>query len=125
LAEGPEAALEVLEKDSDFDAVLSDVMMPRITGPELYVRCCVDFPHLAQRFVFASGNPEAARVHLVRAVARVGTEASPPMLLAKPATRESLVLALYAAAAQGAPRSGTYSAVAVDLGHGAVTKYRG
>ena len=124
-AQGPEAAVEVLEKDSDFDAVLSDVMMPRMTGPELYARCCVQFPHLTQRFVFASGNPEAARAHLVRAVTRVGAEANPPMLLAKPATRESLVLALHAAAAHGAPRSGTYSAVAVDLGQGGVTKYRG
>ncbi len=101
-------ALELLAKDSDFDAVLSDVMMPRLSGPQLYARCCSSYPALAQRFVFASGNPETARTELMQVVAKVGVEHA-PILLAKPSPRETLLLALYAAAAHAEPRSGTYS----------------
>ncbi len=115
-------ALEFLENDSDFDAVLSDVMMPRVSGPELYARCYELYPLLAQRFVFASGNPESARVELRRVVQRLGAEHA-PILLAKPSPREALLLALFAAAAQTAPRSGTYSVVEPVARE--VTKYRG
>ena len=107
---GGAEALELLENDSDFDAVLSDVMMPRMSGPELFARCCTSFPSLAKRFVFTSGNPESARVELSRVVQRVGSD-TPPILLAKPSPRDALLLALLAAAAHSAPRSGTYSTV--------------
>ena len=115
-------ALEFLRNDSDFDAVLSDVMMPRMSGPELYARCHELYPALAQRFVFASGNPESARLELRRTVQRVGATHA-PILLSKPSPREALLLALFAAAAQTAPRSGTYSAIALPVRE--VTKYRG
>src|SRR5450432_967805 len=115
-------ALSILRQDSDFDAVLSDVMMPGMSGPELYAVCYRNFPSVAHRFVFASGNTEAARVLLNRAVASVEAEQA-PILLAKPSSREALILALFAAAAQSAPHSGTYSAVAPA--HAEVTKYRG
>jgi CheY-like chemotaxis protein len=115
-------ALELLQIDSDFDAVLSDVTMPRMSGPELYARCYQSYPSLARRFVFASGNPESARAELSRVVQRVGAE-SPPILLAKPSPREALLLALLAAAAHAAPRSGTYSAVESPVLE--VIKYRG
>jgi CheY-like chemotaxis protein len=115
-------ALELLATDADFDAVLSDVMMPTMSGPELYVRCYAKHPLLAQRFVFASGNPESARPELRRAVQRVGADLA-PILLTKPSSREALLLSLFAVSAQAAPRSGTYSSaepVALE-----VTKYRG
>ena len=115
-------ALELLANDSDFDAVLSDVMMPRMSGPQFYMRCCQSHPALAQRFVFASGNPEAARTELLQAVASVGADQA-PILLAKPSSREALVLALYAAAAHSQPRSGTYSIA--DAVVTEVTNYRG
>ena len=115
-------ALAILARDSDFDAVLSDVMMPRMSGPELFARCYHDYPRLAQRFVFASGNPESARSELRRVVEELGADQA-PILLAKPSPREGLLLALFAAAAHGEPRSGTFSvAEAVPA---EVIKYRG
>jgi CheY-like chemotaxis protein len=115
-------ALELLHLDSDFDAVLSDVMMPGMSGPELFARCYLSYPSLAQRFVFASGNPESARLELHGVVQRVGADRA-PILLAKPSPRAALLLALFAAAAQTSARSGMYSVVEpVGL---RVTKYRG
>jgi CheY-like chemotaxis protein len=114
-------ALAILATDSDFDAVLSDVMMPRMSGAELFARCSREFPRVAQRFVFASGNPESARAELQRVVEQVG--APQPILLAKPCPREGLLLALFAAAAHGEPLSGTYSIV--EGSPVEVIKYRG
>jgi CheY-like chemotaxis protein len=114
-------ALAILARDSDFDAILSDVMMPRMSGPELFARCYHDYPRLAQRFVFASGNPENARAELSRVIEEL--HAPTPILLAKPCPREGLLLALFAAAAHGEPLSGTYSVA--DGGLVEVTKYRG
>lgn len=118
---GGAEALALLEKDNDFDAVLSDVMMPRMSGPELYARCHELYPELAQRFVFASGSPELAREELSVVIERVNAD-QPPMLLAKPCSREGLVLALSAAAAHSTARSGTWA-----IGDAAreVTNYRG
>ena len=114
-------ALELLDNDKDFDAILSDVMMPQMSGPQLYARCYAKHPELAERFVFASGNPEAARVELSQVVESVGAEQA-PILLAKPSPREALLLAVYAAAAHSSHRSGTFSVAEPALG---VTKYRG
>jgi CheY-like chemotaxis protein len=115
-------AIQILRQDSDFDAVLSDVMMPGISGPEFYALCYRNFPWLAPRFVFASGNTEAARGMVKRAVDSVESEQM-PILLAKPSSREGLMLALFAAAAHGEPHSGTYSVV--ESSQVEVTKYRG
>lgn len=105
-ASGAEA-LAILEHDSDFDAVLSDVIMPRMSGPELFAHCYREHPRLSQRFVFTSGNPESARSELQRVVEQLG--APQPILLAKPCPREGLLLALFAAAAHTEPVSGTFS----------------
>jgi len=114
-------ALAILAKDSDFDAILSDVMMPRMSGPQLFARCYHDYPRLAPRFVFASGNPQSARNELSRVIEELGAPA--PILLAKPCPREGLLLALFAAAAHAEPLSGTYSVT--DGATIEVTKYRG
>ncbi|HEX3855608.1 MAG TPA: response regulator [Polyangiaceae bacterium] len=119
---GGAEALQLLEIDGDFDAVLSDVMMPRMSGPELFAHCYERYPSLAQRFVFASGNPESARVELSRVVQRIGAD-TPPILLAKPSPREALLLALLAAAAHSNPQSGTFSLI--EPAPLEVTKHRG
>jgi len=114
-------ALDLLAKDSDFDVLLSDVMMPRMTGAELYDRCAQAHPALAKRFVFASGDPESARRELMQVMQ--GEAGPTPILLSKPCPRASLLLALFAASAYGEPRSGTYSIGEAGLSE--VKSYRG
>jgi CheY-like chemotaxis protein len=114
-------ALAILSEDADFDVVLSDVMMPEMTGPDLFEQCCESHPRLAQRFVFASGDPENARQLLRVAVKRAAAERT-PVLLTKPTTRETLMQAVFAAAGREPPRSGTW-AIAAALPE--VKNYRG
>ena len=56
VAEDGAAALARLATDSDFDVVLCDLMMPRLSGAELYARACELRPELALRFVFMTGG---------------------------------------------------------------------
>lgn len=55
MADGLEA-LALLEGGAEFDLVLTDMMMPGITGKQLYERATVARPDLAERFFFASGG---------------------------------------------------------------------
>lgn len=50
------SALELLERDSAFGVVLCDLMMPELTGMELYDRIKQQNPDLAARFVFMTGG---------------------------------------------------------------------
>jgi CheY-like chemotaxis protein len=120
-ASGGAEALAILSGDADFDAVLSDVMMPCMTGPEFFERCYDRYPELAQHFVFASGDPSTARRQLLRAVQRVGADRV-PILLAKPSSREELRHALCAAAAHKSAHSGSWAIAQTVPG---VKKYRG
>jgi PAS domain S-box-containing protein len=58
--ESATAALEVLARRDDFDVLLCDVMMPVMTGIELYRRLEVEHPRLARRIVFLSGGAVTA-----------------------------------------------------------------
>ncbi|MBN1218217.1 MAG: GAF domain-containing protein [Anaerolineae bacterium] len=39
-----------------FDLVICDVLMPDIAGPELYQKTAARYPHLADNFIFITGN---------------------------------------------------------------------
>ena len=40
----------------DYEAVICDLMMPRVDGQALYNEAVRDFPHLADRFLFVTGQ---------------------------------------------------------------------
>ena len=100
-------AWDMLQSGAQFDAIVSDVMMPDLTGPDLFARCFVRSPELAQRFVFASGDPLAARRMIDEAVASVGATQA-PTLLQKPTSREAVLCAVALVAAGAPHQSGTY-----------------
>lgn len=68
-AESGAEALEILSKDLGFDAILSDVMMPDVTGVDLYKEVCERFPSFRERFVFMTGG--AFDVHVRELFAEV------------------------------------------------------
>lgn len=53
---GGESALERLEKDRDFDLVLCDLMMPIVTGMDVYATAKAKWPAVAERFAFMTGG---------------------------------------------------------------------
>ena len=53
-------ALELIERGGEVDLVLTDVAMPRLSGPELAQRLCQDRPELP--ILFMSGNVNAAQL---------------------------------------------------------------
>ena len=64
----PLAAPGMLERHADIDLVISDVLMPRQTGPEMIAELTARFPHLAVLFVtgFAGeAKPQAFGDHVL------------------------------------------------------------
>jgi PAS domain S-box-containing protein len=63
-----EDALERLRSGGTFDVIFSDLMMPQVTGMELYARIAAEFPDHAQRVVFLTGGAftQAAREFLAQ-----------------------------------------------------------
>jgi len=51
-----EAALELLRGDAAFDAVVCDLLMPDVSGMDLYQQVSVEQPGLERRFVFVTGG---------------------------------------------------------------------
>lgn len=66
----PAAALERVGRGERFDLVLCDVMMPGMSGPELFERVVACAPELAAAFVFASGGMPAEVQERLRATGR-------------------------------------------------------
>jgi CheY-like chemotaxis protein len=43
-------------RTGDYEAVICDLMMPRVDGQAFYIEAARDFPHLASRFLFVTGQ---------------------------------------------------------------------
>jgi CheY-like chemotaxis protein len=55
LADDGEAALALLQRSS-FDLIICDLMMPRMTGMELFDRVGAENPSLQAKFIFVTGS---------------------------------------------------------------------
>lgn len=77
-------ALEKLRLGATFDVIFTDLMMPQVTGMELYACICEEFPDHGPRVVFLTGGAftQAAREFLA---------AVPNRTLEKPIDRDSLL----------------------------------
>ena len=100
-------ALGRLAEGSHFDAMVSDVTMPGMNGPELYVRVRERYPHLAERFLLLSGDSYGATL-LCQAVARREGLSSMPKVLDKPVPRDLLVREIETEG-RNLPSSGTFA----------------
>ena len=60
-ADSGAAAIDVLKKDPAFDAVLCDLMMPEVSGVDVYAWIQSDAPALAQKVVFMTGGAFTSR----------------------------------------------------------------
>jgi PAS domain S-box-containing protein len=56
LADDGLKALSYLAAGAEYDLILCDLMMPHMTGEQVYERVCRDRPELAERFVFMTGG---------------------------------------------------------------------
>ena len=101
-------ALRRLADGSHFDVVVSDVSMPRMTGPELFVRIRDRHPRLAERMLLVSGDAYAAERVCAAVADRERIDVMPRVLL-KPVPRDELVSAILGLGRRSLPRSGTYA----------------
>ena len=103
-------ALSRLADGSHFDVIVSDVSMPGMSGPELFVRVRERFPHLAERFLLLSGDSYGASL-LCSAVARREGLKAMPKILDKPVPRDELVREIVDIGWRNLPHSGTFSII--------------
>jgi signal transduction histidine kinase/ActR/RegA family two-component response regulator len=59
-------ALQILESSNQFDLVLCDVMMPELSGIDLYLEIRARYPQLLDRVVFMTGGTFTERAHAFR-----------------------------------------------------------
>jgi signal transduction histidine kinase/CheY-like chemotaxis protein len=95
-APGPEQALAVATRADGFDLLLTDVVMPGMSGKDLAARLLASRPGL--RVVFVSGYTEDAAV-------RSGTLPPGQVFLEKPFTGPAIAAAVRAALEGGAPQA--------------------
>jgi CheY-like chemotaxis protein len=87
VAESGRAALDLLQRDRDFEAIICDLTMPDIDGPAFYVRLQALAPQLLGRLVFCSGGLITARL-------REFAASIPNLFLEKPIRVETLCAAI-------------------------------
>ena len=82
--------MEAIEKlrGADFDGIICDLMMPRVDGEAFYKKVAQEYPYLANRFVFITGQA-VHRGGLTDFIYRTGNN-----LLEKPFEVEQLRAAL-------------------------------
>jgi signal transduction histidine kinase len=97
IARSGREALGLLERDSDFDLIVCDVMMPEVSGVDLYEALVLVRPHLAHRFLFmtAGAFTRSAQVFL--------DQVKPPQIQ-KPFEADELSDAVAAALTAAGPR---------------------
>ncbi|UXI69866.1 ATP-binding protein [Tahibacter amnicola] len=54
--ESAQAAIDAIESDGEFDAVVCDLVMPAMTGQDLFRKAQSRWPHLSHRFIFITGG---------------------------------------------------------------------
>ena len=91
----PEAALQLLLDGTEFDCILTDQLMPRLSGLALYQRLEALRPHLARRVVFLSGDVTSDEALAIR-------DATGAPCLEKPVTAATLRLTVQAVLDGGA-----------------------
>jgi len=89
----PHDALVYVLEGRDVDVVVSDIMMPEMSGPELYLACFQHSPSLARRFIFTSGDIACAH-RLLDAAMKTDVTLRMPQLLEKPFSKETLLAAV-------------------------------
>lgn len=100
-ASGGRAALDLLEQDDNFDVILCDLMMPEVSGMDVYERLAARGGGLERKIVFVSGGAVTERARkLLESVSNVRLEK--PLNPAK--LDETLTLAVEAAKL-GTPRA--------------------
>jgi two-component system cell cycle sensor histidine kinase/response regulator CckA len=91
-------ALELLRRDRGFDAVLCDLMMPQLSGMDLFADIRERDPELARRFVFMTGGAFTPR-------AREFVAEVPNVTLEKPFDKSMVLSAVEGAREPAAKRS--------------------
>jgi PAS domain S-box-containing protein len=89
--EGGRAALELIQGGARFDVILCDLMMPDMTGMDLFQELSLKQPELVERMVFITGGSFTSR-------ATAFLERIDNRVLAKPLDPEALVAAIRAVA---------------------------
>lgn len=116
-----EAALARLAAGGHFDVMVSDVSMPGMTGPELFVRVREQYPHLARRFLLLSGDSHKASLMCAAVGRREGIQ-DMPEVLEKPVPRDVLVRTIEELGQRKLPSSGSFSIEEAEALRAARTK---
>ena len=84
IAHSGREALTMLEREPDVDLIVCDLMMPEVSGMDLYEALVLVRPHLARRFLFMTAGAFTRSAHAF-------LERVAPALLDKPFSAEALI----------------------------------